>query len=64
MQSGQGAALGAGMKHATGGLVIIQDADLQSDPKENPMLMEPVLKGRVDVVLGSRFLGGGARSVV
>lgn len=55
---GKGAALRTGFKHVTGDYIIIQDADLEYDPKEYPKLLEPLLDGRADVVYGSRFLGG------
>lgn len=55
---GKGAALQTGFRGATGDFVVIQDADLEYDPKEYPNLLEPILDGRADVVYGSRFLGG------
>jgi glycosyltransferase involved in cell wall biosynthesis len=61
---GKGAALRAGFKAATGDLVIVQDADLEYDPKEYPILIAPILEDRADVVFGSRFAGGRAHRVV
>ena len=60
---GKGAALRSGFKEATGDVVVVQDADLEYDPKEYPMLMEPIRSGKADVVYGSRFAGGGPHRV-
>ena len=54
---GKGAALSSGLKHATGDIIIIQDADLEYSPALYPLLLEPILKNNADVVYGSRFLG-------
>jgi glycosyltransferase involved in cell wall biosynthesis len=58
---GKGAALRRGFSEATGDILLVQDADLEYDPKEYPKLLEPILDGRADVVYGSRFLGGPQR---
>ncbi len=54
---GKGAALRDGFKHATGDLVLIQDADLEYDPTDYPKLINPILDDKADVVFGSRFIG-------
>ena len=55
---GKGAALRTGIAQARGEFILIQDADLEYDPKDYPLLLFPLLDGRADVVYGSRFLGG------
>lgn len=56
--AGKGAALRTGFKYATGDVVVVQDADMEYDPREIPTLLRPILNGRADAVFGSRFLGG------
>jgi len=58
VNKGKGAALQTGFRHATGDVTVVQDADMEYDPLEFPLLLRPILSGKADAVYGSRFLGG------
>ena len=61
---GKGASFRTGLRHATGDIVLIQDADLEYSPEEYPKLLQPILDGHADVVYGSRFRSGEATRVL
>jgi glycosyltransferase involved in cell wall biosynthesis len=61
---GKGAALRTGIKAASGEVIIVQDADMEYDPNEFPLVVEPILQGRADVVFGSRFVGAAPHRVL
>jgi glycosyltransferase involved in cell wall biosynthesis len=61
---GKGAAIRTAISHATGDVVLIQDADLEYDPKDYDQLLQPIQSGLADVVYGTRFAGGGAHRVL
>jgi glycosyltransferase involved in cell wall biosynthesis len=60
---GKGAAVRTGLRHATGEVMLVQDADLEYDPRDYPALLRPIEEGRAKAVYGSRFLGGPRRTM-
>ena len=60
---GKGGAVRTGLQHASGDVIVIQDADLEYDPRDYPALLQPIAEGRAQVVYGSRFRGGPTRTM-
>jgi len=60
---GKGAAVRTGLDHATGDILVVQDADLEYDPRDYPAMLQPILEGRSQVVYGSRFRGGPTKTM-
>ncbi|MBL7063244.1 MAG: glycosyltransferase family 2 protein [Anaerolineae bacterium] len=60
---GKGAAVRTGLRHASGDVMLVQDADLEYDPRDYPALLQPIVEGRSQVVYGSRFRGGPTRAM-
>jgi glycosyltransferase involved in cell wall biosynthesis len=60
---GKGAAVRTGLQHATGEVMLVQDADLEYDPRDYPAMLRPIEEGRAKAVYGSRFLGGPRRTM-
>jgi glycosyltransferase involved in cell wall biosynthesis len=60
---GKGAGVRTGLQHASGDVIIVQDADLEYDPRDYPALLQPIVEGRSKVVYGSRFRGGPTRAM-